>query len=171
MLTELAKQQNDHKARQRRIAEAAERHKWESAAKNDAALFVKFHHALSNRDEWAEQQIERHKHHWFSVVSACKVAKSGSPTIGSIQRATCEVYEVERGDILSARRSGHLIIPRHVSMYLAKEMTGLSYPQIARATGGRDHSTAIHAHRKISELIKTNERLASRVAQIMGMLA
>lgn len=170
MLTELTRQREAHKARLQRIAEAAERRKLEATERNDAALFVKFHHALAGRDEWAEQQIERHKHHWFSVVSACKVAKSGSPTIRSIQRATCQVYDVELNDVLSARRTGNLIIPRQVSMYLAKEMTGLSYPQISGATGGRDHSTAMHAHSKIEKLIKTNKRLASQVAQIMGLL-
>jgi chromosomal replication initiator protein len=77
---------------------------------------------------------------------------------------------VELNDVLSARRTGNLIIPRQVSMYLAKEMTGLSYPQIGRGTGGRDHSTVVHAHRKIEGLIKTNKRLASQVAQIMGLL-
>lgn len=162
----IAELHNAHKERMNRIAQAAELHKWNAAAETDAALFVKFHQALANRDEWAEKQIERHNHHWFSVVSACKVAKSGSPTVRSIQRVTCEVYGVKLNDLLSARRTGNLVLPRHVSMYLAKEMTGLSYPRIARATGDRDHTVAIFAFRKIDRLLKEDEKLREKIELI-----
>lgn len=122
-------------------------------------------------DRWIERQITKHKPLWFSVISATKLTPAGQPTIRSIQIATCEIYGVKMNDLLSERRGSDIVMPRQVSMYLAKEMTSLSLPRIARATGNRDHSTAYHAHRKIERLLKSNDSLAAKIALIMERIA
>jgi len=76
-------------------------------------------------------------------------------TIDNIQRTVSEYYKVKVSDILSKRRSRSIARPRQVAMALAKELTNHSLPEIGDAFGGRDHTTVLHACRKIKELVKT----------------
>lgn len=73
-------------------------------------------------------------------------------TIESIQKAVCEYFKVRNSDLLSAKRSRSIARPRQIAMALAKELTKHSLPEIGHAFGGRDHTTVIHATRKIKEL-------------------
>ena len=68
--------------------------------------------------------------------------------------------------LLSRRRSAGLVRPRHIAMYLAREMTMCSFPEIAAALGRSDHTTAMHGAEKIAREIKTNPRIARDVAAI-----
>ena len=69
-------------------------------------------------------------------------------------------FNVARTDLLSPRRARSVVVPRQVGMYLAKKLTPRSLPEIGRRFGGRDHSTVLHAVRKIEDQIKTDDRLA-----------
>jgi chromosomal replication initiator protein len=62
------------------------------------------------------------------------------------------------------------VVPRQVGMYLAKKMTSRSLPEIGRRFGGRDHSTVLHAVRKIDDQIKTDDRLAKEVALLIRLV-
>ena len=62
------------------------------------------------------------------------------------------------------------VIPRQVSMYIAKVLTPRSLPEIGRRFGGRDHTTVLHAVRKIERLLLTDEKLAADVAAIKAMV-
>ena len=73
-------------------------------------------------------------------------------TIDEIQKKVAEHYNVRVADMHSARRSRAVARPRQVAMYLAKQLTPRSLPEIGRKFGGRDHTTVIHAVRKIEEL-------------------
>jgi chromosomal replication initiator protein len=73
-------------------------------------------------------------------------------TIDEIQKKVAEHYNVRIADMHSARRSRAIARPRQVAMYLAKQLTPRSLPEIGRKFGGRDHTTVIHAVRKIEEL-------------------
>ena len=73
-------------------------------------------------------------------------------TIDNIQRTAAEYYKIKISDMLSKRRSRSVARPRQVAMALAKEMTNHSLPEIGEAFGGRDHTTVLHACRKIKEL-------------------
>ncbi len=75
-------------------------------------------------------------------------------------------YSVTRADLLSPRRARSIVRPRQVGMYLAKKMTPRSLPEIGRRFGGRDHSTVLHAVRKIEELMKADDHLAREVAML-----
>lgn len=77
-------------------------------------------------------------------------------TIDNIQKTVAEYYKVKLSDLLSKRRNRSIARPRQVAMSLAKELTNHSLPEIGEAFGGRDHTTVLHACRKIRELLDTN---------------
>lgn len=79
-------------------------------------------------------------------------------------------FNVARTDLLSPRRARIVVVPRQIGMYLAKKMTSRSLPEIGRRFGGRDHSTVLHAVRKIEELIKTDDKLAREVALLIRLV-
>jgi chromosomal replication initiator protein len=77
-------------------------------------------------------------------------------TIDNIQRTVAEYYKIKVADLLSKRRNRSIARPRQIAMALAKELTNHSLPEIGDAFGGRDHTTVLHACRKVSELIDEN---------------
>ena len=79
-------------------------------------------------------------------------------------------FNVGRTDLLSPRRARSVVVPRQIGMYLAKKMTARSLPEIGRRFGGRDHSTVLHAVRKIEGLIKTDESTAREVALLTRLV-
>ncbi len=88
-----------------------------------------------------------------------------------IQRAVLEHFpSVSMNDLKSARRFKLIVMARQIGMYLAKTGTSQSYPEIGRRFGGRDHTTALHAFRKINRLIKTDPDLAKLVDSIRTRL-
>jgi len=80
-------------------------------------------------------------------------------TMENIQKTVAEYYKIRVADLLSKRRSRSVARPRQVAMALAKDLTKHSLPEIGDAFGGRDHTTVIHACRKIAELRKTEARI------------
>jgi len=90
--------------------------------------------------------------------------------IEEIQRIVARQYNVSRGDLLSARRTANVVRPRQVAMYLAKTLTLRSLPEIGRRFGGRDHTTVLHAVRKIESLIGNDTTLAAEIEVLKGQL-
>ncbi len=72
-------------------------------------------------------------------------------------------YNVSRSDLLSSRRTANVVRPRQVAMYLAKTLTLRSLPEIGRRFGGRDHTTVLHAVRKIEGLVGNDMALAEEI--------
>jgi chromosomal replication initiator protein len=83
--------------------------------------------------------------------------------IEDIQRVVARQYNVSRADLLSSRRTANVVRPRQVAMYLAKTLTLRSLPEIGRRFGGRDHTTVLHAVRKIETLVNTDTALAEEI--------
>ena len=79
-------------------------------------------------------------------------------------------FNVARTDLLSPRRARSIVVPRQIGMYLAKKLTQRSLPEIGRRFGDRDHSTVLHAVRKIEEQIKTDDRMAKDVALLIRLV-
>jgi len=73
-------------------------------------------------------------------------------TIENIQKQTSNYYNIRLSDLLSKKRTRSLARPRQMAMYLAKELTDKSLPEIGEAFGGRDHTTVLYAHKKIKQL-------------------
>jgi chromosomal replication initiator protein len=80
-------------------------------------------------------------------------------TLENIQKTTAEYYKIRVADLLSKRRSRSIARPRQIAMAISKELTGHSLPEIGDAFGGRDHTTVLHACRKISELRKAEQKI------------
>jgi chromosomal replication initiator protein len=90
--------------------------------------------------------------------------------IEDIQRLVANHYNVSRQDILSSRRTATVVRPRQIAMYLSKALTPRSYPEIGRRFGGRDHTTVLHAVRKIEELSGKDSVLAGEIDLLKRML-
>jgi chromosomal replication initiator protein len=91
-------------------------------------------------------------------------------TIDEIIRKVADHYNLRMSDLLSARRARSVARPRQVAMYLSKTLTSQSLPNIGRRFGGRDHTTVIHAVRKIEELKQTDSQIAEDVELLRRML-
>ncbi len=91
-------------------------------------------------------------------------------TIDEILRKVADHYNLRMSDMLSARRARQVARPRQVAMFLAKTLTSKSLPDIGRRFGGRDHTTVIHAVRKIEELRATDSQIAEDVELLRRML-
>jgi len=90
--------------------------------------------------------------------------------IEDIQKLVANHYSVTRADILSSRRTATVVKPRQVAMYLAKALTLRSLPEIGRRFGGRDHTTVLHAVRKIEGLTASNPTMKEEIELLKRML-
>jgi chromosomal replication initiator protein len=90
--------------------------------------------------------------------------------IEDIQRVVARQYNVSRSDLLSSRRTANVVRPRQVAMYLAKTLTLRSLPEIGRRFGGRDHTTVLHAVRKIEGLVGNDMSLAEEIEILKRLL-
>jgi chromosomal replication initiator protein len=90
--------------------------------------------------------------------------------IEDIQRAVARQYNVSRSDLLSSRRTANVVRPRQIAMYLAKTLTLRSLPEIGRRFGGRDHTTVLHAVRKIETLVGNDTALAEEIELLKRLL-
>jgi len=90
--------------------------------------------------------------------------------IEDIQRVVSKHYKVTKADLLSARRTRTIVRPRQIAMYLAKMMTPRSLPEIGRRFGGRDHTTVLHAVRKIETMVGDDVTLAEEIELLKRML-
>ncbi len=92
-------------------------------------------------------------------------------TIDNIQKIVAEYYKIKVADLLSKRRNRSLARPRQLAMALAKELTNHSLPEIGNAFNGRDHTTVLHACRKIAELKETDADIAEDYINLLRTLS
>ena len=146
----------------------------------------KFHESISERAAKLSQQVKAPyvprqyainpvpywRDMWFyNLVRFGENYVPGAPRpriveVKAIQKAVAKYYGVKLSDILSNRRTAEVILPRHVAMYLAKEMTDKSLPDLGKRFADRDHTTILSAVRKITRLIATFPELAAAVSSI-----
>ena len=91
-------------------------------------------------------------------------------TIEDIQKQVAAHFNIKMADMHSARRSRTIARPRQIAMYLAKKLTSRSLPEIGRKFGGKDHTTVMHAVRKVDELCGQDSGVAEDVAILMRLL-
>ena len=91
-------------------------------------------------------------------------------TIEEIQKRVAEHWNIRLSDMSSARRARAVARPRQVAMYLAKQLTSRSLPEIGRKFGNRDHTTVMHAVKVVAELIETDADFSERVELLRRML-
>ncbi|MXP67632.1 chromosomal replication initiator protein DnaA [Pantoea sp. Aalb] len=92
-------------------------------------------------------------------------------TIDNIQKTVAEYYKIKVSDLLSKRRSRSVARPRQMAMALAKELTNHSLPEIGDAFGGRDHTTVLHACRKIEQLREENHNIKKDFSNLIRILS
>ena len=90
--------------------------------------------------------------------------------IDDIQKLVASHYNISRADILSSRRTANVVRPRQIAMYLSQVLTLRSLPEIGRRFGGRDHTTVLHAVRKIEELAAKDKSLAEVIDLLKRIL-
>ena len=91
-------------------------------------------------------------------------------TIQNIQKIVAEYFKMRIADLHSKRRNRQITRPRQIAMALAKELTSMSLPEIGDAFGGRDHTTVLHAQRKVQELISTDARVREDYQNLQRIL-
>ncbi len=101
---------------------------------------------------------------------ASQNADPGRIKIEDIMKVIGRHFNVAKADLLSPRRARSVVVPRQIGMYLSKKLTSRSLPEIGRRFGGRDHSTVLHAVRKIDDQIRTDEKLAKEVAMLIRLV-
>jgi len=96
--------------------------------------------------------------------------KTKSTTIKNVINVVSSFFEIEIKDILGKSRKKELVYPRQISMFLIREEIGSSFPTIGNELGGRDHTTAIHAHNKIKKEYKENGKIKQDIESIKQLL-
>ena len=91
-------------------------------------------------------------------------------TVDRIQRAVCEVFSVTPTDMVSKRRARVIARPRQVAMYLSKKLTKRSLPDIGRRFGGRDHTTVMHAVKRIDQLRAEDDAFNTQIEAVEDLL-
>lgn len=128
-----------------------------------ALIRVVAYSSLINRDMSAELAAE-------ALKDIMPNSKPKVITILDIQNAVGGQFNVKLEDFKTKRRTKDIAYPRQVAMYLSREMTDFSLPKIGEEFGGRDHTTVIHAHEKISKMLKDNQQLQQDVKDIRSTL-
>ncbi len=115
------------------------------------------YHQLNNN----KPTLENVKNILFSISSASK--KSGAVSAKQLIDSVCAFYELSIEEILGKSREKRLAFPRQITMFLLREELSCSYPLIGQELGGRDHTTAMHAYEKISNIVETDEKIRQEI--------
>lgn len=110
-----------------------------------------------------------------SLAAEALQSLNGAPqtkelSIAMIQEKVAKFFHVTVAELKGKKRVKTIVIPRQIAMYLARELTEASLPKIGQEFGGKDHTTVIHAHEKISEALKSDEELKKEVAKLRAEL-
>jgi chromosomal replication initiator protein len=98
-------------------------------------------------------------------------ARSAGPSLEAIQGAVCDAFHITRDELLSSSRAARLVWPRQVAMYLARENTDLTFPDIARRFGGRNHTTVMHAVKRAADRLTTDREAFDTVRELTERLS
>ncbi len=147
---------------------------------NEAAFFIAQRIRSNVRElEGALKRVIAHAHFTRKPVDVPLVTEalkdllalqSKQVSIENIQRVVAEYFKIKVSDLHSKRRSRSVARPRQVAMALAKELTNHSLPEIGDAFGGRDHTTVLHACRKIKELQQLDSDMQTDIKNLMRLL-
>ena len=104
------------------------------------------------------------------VLKDFTIDKNRHFTIPNIQRTAAQFFQLKVSDLKSKKRSRDISVPRQIAMYICREYTRASLPEIGRQFGGKDHTTVIFSHRKISNLINENKEIKNSVQEIIKLI-
>ncbi|MEG0551163.1 MAG: chromosomal replication initiator protein DnaA [Vagococcus sp.] len=105
------------------------------------------------------------------ALKSLKPAKQRSElSILLIQEEVCKYYHLQLKDLKGKKRVKSIVVPRQIAMYLSRELTDNSLPKIGAEFGGKDHTTVIHAHEKIQQLLDTDPTIQKEVGELKNIL-
>jgi chromosomal replication initiator protein len=99
-----------------------------------------------------------------------RAGSPAAPSVDAIQQAVCEAFSITVDELLSSSRAARLVWPRQVAMYLARENTDLTFPDIGRRFGGRNHTTVMHAVKRTADRLTTDRDAFATVRELTERL-
>ena len=105
------------------------------------------------------------------ILETMNFKRQRAITIPIIQETVAKFFNVTVQDLNGKKRNKEIVVPRQIAMYIARELTQDSLPQIGRAFGGKDHTTVMHSTEKIENAIENDAVLAGQVQQIREELS
>ena len=106
-----------------------------------------------------------------NTIESILVKNTKTVTSKLIMQVVCKFFNIKVQDIISTKRSNSVAFPRQIAMYLCREVANMSFPNIGRDFGGRDHSTVLHAYSKISSEYDTNPETRDLIEDIKKSLS
>jgi len=91
-------------------------------------------------------------------------------SVDMIQKAVADFFNIALSELRNKRRSRNIVLPRQVAMYLSRQLTNLSLPEIGEAFGGKDHTTVLHSWKKIDRDLKDNRNLRNTLETLTTAL-
>jgi chromosomal replication initiator protein len=101
-----------------------------------------------------------------TLLSDLISAREKTISIDSIQKKVSSYYNLSLSDMTSSRRSINIARPRQIAMFLCKGLTSYSYPEIGKAFGGKDHTTVLHAVKKIQSMLESDQKLKTHISDL-----
>ncbi len=105
------------------------------------------------------------------VLKDILIENSKEITVEKIQKKVAEYFQIKVIELKSSKRLKNIVFPRQVAMYICRNMTNLSYPEIGSKFGGKDHSTIIHAIKKIERMMKEDIQIKIKVEKLIEKLS
>jgi chromosomal replication initiator protein len=128
-----------------------------------ALIRVVAYSSLINRDIDTELAMEALK----DIIPS---SKPRVINIATIQQVVGEYFDLKLEDFKAKKRTKSVAFPRQIAMYLSRELTDYSLPKIGEEFGGRDHTTVIHAHEKITQALQTDRQLQTTMQELIDMI-
>lgn len=104
------------------------------------------------------------------VLKDFTIDKNRHFTIPNIQKTVAHFFQLKVADLKSKKRSRDISIPRQIAMYICREFTQASLPEIGRQFGGKDHTTVIFSYRKVSGMLNENKEMGKRVQEVIKLI-
>lgn len=105
-----------------------------------------------------------------ALENVIKDKKDNVVTISKIQQVVSKYYDIKISELLSKKRNKQIALPRQIAMFFAREYGDFSFPEIGAAFGGKDHSTVIHACKKITKMVEEDKNFRKNLMGIKGLL-
>ncbi|MBP1041341.1 chromosomal replication initiator protein DnaA [Vagococcus sp. BWB3-3] len=105
-----------------------------------------------------------------SLKTLRPIGQKNQLSILTIQEEVCDYYHIQLKDLKGKKRVKTIVLPRQIAMYLSRELTDNSLPKIGAEFGGKDHTTVIHSHEKIQQLIENDPSIQKEVGEIKNRL-
>jgi len=103
-----------------------------------------------------------------NILKDIIVEQTKEITIEKIQKTIATHYQIKTSDLKSSKRLKTLVLPRQIAMYISRKLTSASYPEIGSKFGGKDHSTIIHAIKKIEKNMQDDLQLRTTIEKLIN---